>query len=98
MPAPKGHRIPNAPKGRKKGVPNKVTQEFRDTVQKLLDDNRDNVSLWLKQTAEVDPSKALDLVSKLAEYAAPKLARTELTGKDGGPMTLVQALPGDANL
>lgn len=33
-----------------------------------------------------DPGKALDLVSRLAEYAYPKLARTELTGKDGEPL------------
>lgn len=31
-----------------------------------------------------DPGKALDLLSKLAEYAAPKLNRTEHTGADGG--------------
>lgn len=33
-----------------------------------------------------DPGKALDLLASLAEYAAPKLARTELTGPDGGPV------------
>lgn len=36
------------------------------------------------------PEKALDLLAKLAEYAAPKLARTEITGPDGGPMQLQQ--------
>ncbi len=34
---------------------------------------------------KADPGKALDLMAKLAEYAAPKLARTEHTGPDGGP-------------
>lgn len=78
--------------GRAKGVPNKATQEFRETVQKLLDDNRENVGRWLTLVAEgdgtdtgkPDPAKALDLLSKLAEFAAPKLARTEHTGVDGG--------------
>lgn len=32
--------------GRPKGSPNKLTREFRETVQKLLDENRDNVSRW----------------------------------------------------
>lgn len=32
------------------------------------------------------PEKALDLLAKLAEYAAPKLNRTEHTGSDGGPI------------
>lgn len=80
--------------GRKPGVPNKATQEFRATVQKLLDDNRENVGRWLTLVAEgdgtargqPDPAKALDLLAKLAEYAAPKLNRTEHTGKDGGPI------------
>lgn len=51
MGAPKGTRPPNAGKGRKTGVPNKATQAFRETVQALLDDNRENVSLWLAQVA-----------------------------------------------
>lgn len=33
-----------------------------------------------------DPAKALDLLGSLAEYATPKLARTEVTGADGGPV------------
>lgn len=78
--------------GRTKGTPNKVTQEFRETVQKLIDDNRDNVGRWLTLVAEGDgtenskpnPAKALELLSSLAEFAAPKLARTEHTGEGGG--------------
>lgn len=76
---------PNAGKGRPKGVPNKATTEFRETVQKLLDDNRENVSLWLSRVASEDPAKALDLLAKLAEFAAPKLSRAVITG-DGEPL------------
>lgn len=80
--------------GRKAGTPNKATVEFRQTVQALLDDNRENVGRWLTLVAEgdgtegskPDPAKALDLLAKLAEYAAPKLNRTEHTGEGGGPM------------
>lgn len=80
--------------GRKKGVPNKSTIEFRETVTKLLEDNKDNFAKWLKQVAEGDqeievkpnPAKALDILTGLAEYAAPKLARTEHTGDGGGPV------------
>jgi hypothetical protein len=83
-------RHPGTPKtgGRKKGVPNKATTEFREAVTRVLEDNASNYGKWLKQVAEgygrgkaavaPDPAKALDLVAKLAEYAAPKLNRVEM--------------------
>jgi hypothetical protein len=83
--------------GRKPGSTNKATQEFRQTVQALLDENRSNVSLWLAAVAAEDPGKALDLLAKLAEFAAPKLARTEVTGAGGGPV-VVSASPIDERL
>lgn len=81
--------------GKPKGATNKITREFRETVRKLLEDNAENVGTWITQVAEgsgdnkADPAKALDLLAKLAEFAAPKLSRTEHTGKDGGPMQTV---------
>lgn len=65
--------------GRKKGTPNKSTQTFRETVTKLLEDNSKNVGVWLGRVAEHDPGKALDLMAKLAEYAAPKLSKVEVS-------------------
>lgn len=78
--------------GRIKGTPNKVNRDFRETVRKLLDDNADNVGTWITQVAEghgenkADPAKALDLLAKLAEFAAPKLGRVEHVGEGGGPV------------
>lgn len=85
--------------GRKKGIPNKATTEFRQTVRKLLDDNEGNFQRWLTLVAEGDgadvkpnPGKALDIITGLAEYAAPKLARTEHVGDGGGPIETSAAL------
>jgi hypothetical protein len=72
--------------GRKAGVPNRITREFRETVRIVLEANADNVGVWLDKVAADDPGRALNLMSKLAEYATPKLARSEHTGPDGGPM------------
>lgn len=80
--------------GRKRGTTNKVTAEFRETVRTLLETNADNVGRWLTLVAEgdgtdsgkPDPAKALDLLAKLAEFAAPKLNRTEHVGEGGGPV------------
>lgn len=93
--------------GRPKGVKNKATREFRDTVQRLLEDNEGNVALWLRQVAEgvpavlradgtvlhparaPNPEVALLRLAALAEFAAPKLSRSEVTGEAGGPLTIV---------
>lgn len=87
--------------GRPKGVPNKATQEFRQTITALLEKNASNVDLWLQQVAEghgekgPQPEKALDLLAKLAEYAAPKLARHEHMGEGGGPLVVEITRYGD---
>lgn len=84
--------------GRKPGSVNKTTQEFRHTVQALLDENRSNVSLWLSMVAQGHgdvkpaPEKALDLLHKLAEFAAPKLGRTEHVGDGGGEIKTVSRI------
>lgn len=77
-------------------MPNKVTVEFRDTVRALLEANSENVAIWLNQVAggngdpdKADPGRALDLLAKLAEYAAPKLARTEHVGDAAQPVQTV---------
>lgn len=77
------------PAGRPVGSQNRATVEFRQTVQALIEDNRENVSTWLKTVAEEDPGRALSLLKDLAEYAYPKLARTEHVGDGGAPIEVV---------
>lgn len=90
--------------GRPPGMPNKITVEFRETVRRLLEENANNVGVWLEQVAtgshgkDPAPEKALDLLAKLAEYAAPKLSRSEVSGPNGGPIQSaldVSSLPSD---
>lgn len=77
---------PNAGKGRKPGVPNKATANAREAIARLIDGNADRLQGWLDQIAEEQgPEKAVRCFTDLLEYHVPKLARTEVTGKDGEP-------------
>lgn len=87
---------PAAGMGRKKGSLNKATKAFRDTVTALLENNAENVGKWLEtvaygdgDTVKPDPKGALTLIAQLAEFASPKLARTEHSGIDEGAIELV---------
>lgn len=88
--------------GRVAGTPNKATTEFRQTITSLLEKNAAKVDLWLQQVADghgdnkPDPAKALDLLAKLAEFGAPKLSRSELSGPDGGPIEITAKEQRDA--
>ena len=91
--APKiGKNMGNMGKGRPKGAPNKATKAFRETITALLEANSENVGVWLQQVAdgshgkEPAPDKALDLLAKLAEFAAPKLSRAEVVGDAETPV------------
>lgn len=77
---------PNAGKGRVKGVPNKATADARAAIALFVDTNASRLQGWLDSIAS-DPKKGPEVayrcVLDLLEYHVPKLARTELTGKDG---------------
>ena len=83
---------PRKGRGRPKGSPNKTATAVRDAIKELADGNAHKVQEWLDMVAMGDeslgvkpaPDKAVDLWLKIVEYNLPKLARTEVTGEDGG--------------
>jgi len=82
MPFKKGSKkIPNS--GKKKGTVNKATKDIKEAYKNLIEMNLENMTAWLEQIASKDPAKAIMIISELSEYVIPKLARTEMTGKDG---------------
>lgn len=83
----KGEKRPNA--GRPKGLPNKTTVLAREAIARFVDGNADRLQGWLDEIAQTEgPKVAFNCFADLLEYHVPKLARTEVTGKDGGPQEL----------
>lgn len=79
----------NAGKGRPPGSPNKATSAVREAIARMAEENSENFIGWLNQVAASNPEKACDIYLKAIEYHIPKLARTEVTGNDNGPVELV---------
>lgn len=87
-------RAGNRGKGRPRGSPNKSTAEVREAVARLVSMNIEDADEWLSMVAygdeelgvKADPGKALDLLAKISEFHLPKLARTEHSGPDSGPI------------
>lgn len=85
--------------GSRKGIPNQATQDVRKAIALLAERNIGNLEKWLGTVAKDDPAKAADLLLKAIEYHIPKLARSEVTGKDGAelPQTVtINVLSGKA--
>jgi len=71
------------PEGRKKGTQNKYTKQVKEAFGMLLENNLENLSLWLADVAADDPKAALDIMMRMSERFVPKLRSTEITGADG---------------
>jgi len=63
--------------GKPKGATNKTTNKIREAFTKLVEDNLENMTLWLTDVAADNPEKALTIINQMAEYTTPKLARVE---------------------
>lgn len=69
--------------GRRKGAVDKDTRRIREAYQLLLENNLDNLTMWLEEIGEQSPEKAFNIIVKMSEYFLPKLARQEVTGLEG---------------
>jgi hypothetical protein len=85
-------QLENIGAGRPKGSPNKATAAVREAIAVFAEGNAHKLQEWLDDVANgvggnrPDPAKAADLYLRAIEYHIPKLARTEMTGPDGGPV------------
>ena len=78
--------------GRRKGTPNKAAKDVREAISLIAQGKIDAFESWLAEIE--DPAKRCDIFLRVIEYHVPKLARTELTGKDGEPIVILKDLTG----
>lgn len=77
-------------KRKPKGAINKSTANAREAIGRFVDGNSERLQDWLDQIAQTEgPKAAFQCVVDLLEFHVPKLARTEVTGRDGGPVATV---------
>lgn len=72
--------------GRKKGVQNKTTADFKESLNKLLQLSAPKMIQWMDRVAAKDPGKALEQIGKLAEYVHPKLSRAQIGNDPENPL------------
>jgi len=65
--------------GRPRGSPNRITKEVRAALKALVEDNVGEMQEWFKRQWKTDDGGkvAATLLSRLIEFAAPKLQRTD---------------------
>lgn len=74
--------------GRKPGVQNVMTRDLKELVRRANEYGAQNAVRWLQRVAKRSPGRALLLTAKFMEFNLPKLQRTEMVGKDGGPVVV----------
>lgn len=67
------------PSGKPKGTVNKHTKQIKEAFGMLLENNLDNLTIWLAQVAADDPKAALDIMMRMSERFVPKLRHTDIT-------------------
>lgn len=79
MPFKKGD--PNINKGgRPKGIPNRSTEELKQTLVNIANNTLDKVEADLEKIRKKNPARAIELSFKLLEYVAPKLKSIDVSG------------------
>lgn len=77
----------------RRGIPNKATADAREAISLFVNSNADRLVGWLDRVAKDNPKGAFECFMSVVEYHVPKLARTELTGKNEGAIQ-VQVITG----
>ena len=81
----KGHKKVG---GRQKGGENKISIQKKLDLALIAEDMVVHIEPLLEQVMIDSPERALNIILNLMEFRFPKLARTEITGKDGDELKI----------
>lgn len=70
----------NNPNGRPKGKPNKITQDMRQWLMAVIEDNREQMEQDLKG---LEPKDRLQILERLMQYVIPKQQAVSADVNDG---------------
>ena len=65
--------------GRKKGVPNKTTEELRQFVALLIENNMEQLQ---EDFSSLEPFQRLTMVERFLKYVLPPITKVEVTQND----------------
>jgi len=68
-------------KGRKKGIPNRSTEQMKVNVSRAVNMGLDFLQEDYQKLRKEDPSKALNLLIRLMEFSLPKLKSIDMEVK-----------------
>jgi hypothetical protein len=80
-------------RGRPPGSPNKVTKNIREKFEEIIEKKSIKISNWLDKVADEDPAKAIELITRMAEYVVPKLNKVGIEGEIGITEVKIIELP-----
>ena len=89
MAAPKNHAKAG---GRKKGSPNKVTQESRELLNEVLSGEITNIKSALKKVKADDDFKYLSILEKWMSYVIPKRKDITSDGEQIAPSITINEI------
>ena len=104
VPGAAHRKPPNAGKGRKKGVVNKITADARAAIAEIVQGSMADFQAWMAEIK--DPKDRCDVFLKLMAYHIPQLARVEAHVRvtrtaedmtDAELLALAGAVPGQAD-
>jgi hypothetical protein len=69
------------PKGKPKGSTNKTTAEIKEIITRVVGNQLDRLEKDLDILRKTNPSKAVEISTKLIDYVIPKMSKLDIEGE-----------------